>query len=204
MTKTPAVGLTDRGCLLYSIFVEKTDEQLMMAYVEGDMRSFEALYERHRAPLYRYVLRQVGNHQATADEVFQEVWSSVITSRSQYKATAKFSTYLYSIAHNRTTDHFRRSAVRLVDPIEYETDELPSNTIDPANQLTADDCIELLQKLVAALPNDQRNVFVLRQESHHSIAEIAEITSSTNEATKSRLRYAVKKLRAPLEEEDCL
>jgi RNA polymerase sigma-70 factor (ECF subfamily) len=190
--------------MLYSHSVDESDEQLMVGYVGGDITSFETLYERHRAPLYRYVLRQTGNHQATAEEIFQEVWSSVITSRNRYQASAKFSTYLYTIAHNRVIDHFRRNAVRLVDSEDCETDEFSGNTVDPAKQHFVDKCIELLQKLLQTLPADQRNVFVLRQESFHSIEEIAEITASTHEATKSRLRYAVKKLRAPLEEEDCL
>lgn len=190
--------------LLYSKFVNTSDEQLMAGYVDGDMASFETLYERHRSPLFRYLLRQAGNHQTTAEEIFQEVWTSLITSRNHYQASAKFSTYLYTIAHNRAIDHFRRNAVRLVDAEDCETDELPGNAVDPARQITVEDCIKLLQDLVQALPNDQRNVFVLRQESHHSIEEIAKITASTHEATKSRLRYAVKKLRVPLEEKDCL
>jgi RNA polymerase sigma-70 factor (ECF subfamily) len=184
--------------------MDESDEQLMLGYANGDMGSFETLYERHRAPLYRYLLRQSGNHQATAEEIFQEVWASIIMSRNQYQASAKFSTYLYTIAHNRAIDHFRKNTVRLVDSENNETDELPDNTADPAKQLFVDKCIELLQRLVQTLPIEQRNVFVLRQESQHSLEEIAEITASTHEATKSRLRYAVKKLRAPLEEEDCL
>lgn len=184
--------------------MDESDEQLMMNYTGGDIQSFETLYKQYRTPLYRYVLRQVKNHQSTAEEIFQEIWSSVITSRNQYQASAKFSTYLYTIAHNRVIDHFRRNAVRLVESEDKEPDDLPGNTADPANQHFVDDCIKLLQKLVQALPTEQRNVFVLRQESNHSLDEIAEITSSTHETTKSRLRYAIKKLRAPLEEEDCL
>lgn len=194
--------------MLYSHSVDVPDEQLMVNYAGGDVTSFEILYERHRAPLYRYVLRQTGNHQPTAEEIFQEVWFSVITSRKQYTVSAKFSTYLYTLAHNRAIDHFRKNAVRLVNSDNSsnnnQTDELPGNEASPDKQHFIDKCIELLQKLVQALPTDQRNVFVLRQEGFHSLEEIAEITASTHETTKSRLRYAVKKLRAPLKEEDCL
>lgn len=189
---------------MYSGFVDMSDEQLMRNYANGDTTSFEILYERHRAPLYRYLLRQLNNHKPTAEEVFQEIWSSVIVSRSKYQASARFSTYLYTIAHNRAMDHFRHNAVRLVDPVDCETDELEGNSVNPTKQLSVENCLKLLQELVQALPVDQRNVFVLRQESHHSLEEIAEITSSTLEAAKSRLRYAIKKLRTPLEEEDCL
>jgi len=181
-----------------------SDEQLMLNFAAGDSRSFETLYARHKAPLYRYILRQVNRHPATADEVFQEVWSSVIDARERYAPSAKFTTFLYTLAHNRTMDHFRRQSVRLVDPVDCDTDSLEGNAVDPVRQASAEDCIELMQSLVQQLPNDQRQVFVLRQEGQHLMEEIAEIMASTLEATKSRLRYAVDKLRARLMQEDCL
>ena len=101
-------------------------------------------------------------------------------------------------------DHFRRQSVRLVDPVDCDTDSLEGNAVDPVRQASAEDCIELMQSLVQQLPNDQRQVFVLRQEGQHLMEEIAEIMASTLEATKSRLRYAVDKLRARLMQEDCL
>jgi len=184
--------------------VEKSDEQLMLNFAAGDNQAFEILYSRHKNPLYRYILRQVNRQSSTADEIFQETWSSVIVSRARYAPSAKFSTFLYTLAHNRTIDHFRRNAVRLVDPADCDTNNLESYTADPARQASAEDCIELLQALVQTLPNDQRQVFVLRQEGQHLVEEIAEIMASTLEATRSRLRYAVKKLRAQLVQEDCL
>ena len=176
----------------------------MLNFTNGDMSSFEELYARHRDPLFRYLLRQVNNHHATAEEVFQEVWSSIITSSKKYQATAKFSTYLYKIAHNRAVDFYRRSSVRLVDPDDCETDDLQGKFVDPSQQSIIDDCMDLLKSLIQSLPFDQRNTFLLRQESNHSLDEIAEITSSTYEATKSRLRYAIKKLRKKLSDEECL
>jgi RNA polymerase sigma-70 factor (ECF subfamily) len=176
----------------------------MLDYAGGDSRSFETLYARHKGPLYRYILRQVNRHQATADEIFQEVWSSVIDARERYTSSARFTTFLYTLAHNRTMDHFRRQAVRLVDPVDCDTDSLEGNAVDPARQISAEDCVEFMQALVQQLPNDQRQVFVLRQEGQHLLEEIAEIMASSLEATKSRLRYAVKKLRAQLIQEDCL
>jgi len=181
-----------------------SDEQLMLNFAGGDSRSFETLYARHKDPLYRYILRQVNRHQATAEEIFQEVWSSVIDTRERYKPSAKFTTFLYTLAHNRTMDHFRRQAVRLVDPVDCDTDSLEGNIVDPARQVSGEDCVELMQALVQKLPNDQRQVFVLRQEGQHLMEEIAKIMASSLEATKSRLRYAVNKLRAQLMQEDCL
>ena len=184
--------------------MQATDEQLMQNYANGDISAFEVLYHQHRAALFRYILRQVSGHQATAEEIFQDVWSSVISARKQYQPTARFSTWLYTLAHNRTVDHFRRNAVRLVEPSDEDVDEISGSATGPDSQLNMDNCIELLLSLVQSLPHEQRNVFVLRQEFNHTLEEIADITSSTFEAVKSRLRYAVRKLRDPLEQEDCL
>ena len=152
-----------------------SDEQLMLNFAGGDSRSFETLYASHKDPLYRYILRQVNRHQATAEEIFQEVWSSVIDTRERYTPSAKFTTFLYTLAHNRTMDHFRRQAVRLVDPVDCDTDSLEGNAVDPIRQVSAEDCVEFMQSLVQQLPNDQRQVFVLRQEGQHLMEEIAEI-----------------------------
>jgi RNA polymerase sigma factor (sigma-70 family) len=188
----------------YSGYMAISDEQLMLNFANGDSGAFETLYGRHKGPLYRYILRQVNLQQAAAEEIFQEVWSSVIDSRKRYTPSARFATFLYSLAHNRTMDHFRRNAVRLVDPVDCDIDSLEGSAVDPARQVSAEDCVELLQALVQTLPNDQRQVFVLRHEGVHLMEEIAEIMASTLEATKSRLRYAVKKLRNQLVQEDCL
>ena len=87
---------------------EKTDEELMLAYAQGDARAFEALYARQRGMLYRYVLRSVGDR-AMADDVYQETWSRVVASRARYRIEAKFSTWLLQIAHNLVIDSFRRA-----------------------------------------------------------------------------------------------
>ena len=84
----------------------RTDEALMLAYRDGDAAAFEALYARHRAKLFRYLLRQCGRREQ-ADEMFQEIWMSVIRARSNYEVTAKFTTWLYRIAHNRLVDSYR-------------------------------------------------------------------------------------------------
>src|SRR4051812_44708757 len=82
------------------------DEDLMLRYCAGDAAAFETLYRRHRGAIYRYVLRQCGNA-ASADELFQDVWLRVVNARIGYEATAKFTTWVYRIAHNRLMDFFR-------------------------------------------------------------------------------------------------
>jgi len=84
----------------------RTDETLMLAYRDGDAMAFEVLYGRHRGRLYRYLLHQCGRREQ-ADELFQEIWMSVIRARSGYEVSAKFTTWLFRIAHNRLIDGFR-------------------------------------------------------------------------------------------------
>ena len=85
-----------------------SDEKLMLAYADGDLRAFDTLYARARGMLYRFILRSVPDR-ASADELFQETWSRLIASRERYRVEAKFSTWLLQIAHNLIIDSFRRA-----------------------------------------------------------------------------------------------
>src|SRR5580658_2951385 len=106
------------------------DARLMLRYRDGDADAFSALYARHKGPLYRYLLRQVRNAGAAAD-LFQEVWSRLIATRSRYEARAKFATYLFHIAHNCTMDFFRRDlrlAAHANDPALHPSEpEVPEH-----------------------------------------------------------------------------
>ena len=92
------------------------DEELMNRYRDGDAHAFEVLYTRHKGPLYRYLLRQCGAA-ALAEELFQDVWMKLIRARERYETRAKFTTYLYHLAHNRLIDHYRRAKAGV--PISY-------------------------------------------------------------------------------------
>src|SRR5436190_18395294 len=83
------------------------DEDLMLAYRDGNAAAFDQLYRRHKGPLYRYLLRQCRDA-AAAEELFQDVWMNLVRARAGYTVTARFSTYLYRLAHNRLIDHYRR------------------------------------------------------------------------------------------------
>src|SRR5262245_13216779 len=112
------------------------DEELMLAYGGGDAGAFEALYRRHRGTLYRFLLRQV-RETATAEELFQDVWMRVIDSRERYQPRAKFTSWVYAIAHNRLMDHYRASGrARFLAQEESEAaiDGLASDDI-PADAL---------------------------------------------------------------------
>src|SRR6188768_4591689 len=87
---------------------ETSDEQLMMAYRDGDASAFDTLYRRHKGPVYRYMLRQCRDA-GVADELFQDVWMNLIRARESYTVQAKFTTYIYKLAHNRLIDHYRKN-----------------------------------------------------------------------------------------------
>ncbi|MCR4302467.1 MAG: RNA polymerase sigma factor [Sulfuricaulis sp.] len=183
-----------------------SDEELMNRYRDGDAASFEILYERHKGPLYRYFLRQSGIA-ALAEELYQDVWLKVIQSRERYQVRAKFTTYLYHLAHNRLTDHYRAQAARL--PLSYDDD--PDEKIEqvadaeihePENEIDRRRQVQRLLKLIHELPEAQRETFLLREEGDLSLLEIAEITGVTAETAKSRLRYALAKLRQGLAKDE--
>ena len=180
-----------------------SDEDLMLRYAGGDADAFQALYENHRGGLYRYFLRQ--SNPSVAEELFQDVWARVISSRKRYRPTAAFSTWLYTLAHNRLVDHWRREGRSPVEAGDADDAQQAITDGRPGPQRLADlrDCLEQLLQLVAALPDVQRQAFLLRHEAGMSLAEIAGAMSSGAETAKSRLRYAMQRLRSAIAQE-CL
>lgn len=174
-----------------------SDEQLMLAYAGGDAGAFEALYARHKGALYRFVLRSVKGR-GEAEELFQEIWMRAIEARGRYAPQAKFSTWLYTIAHNRLVDHWRAKGLALVS-LDDDASPVPEAAADPGSephrQLEARQTLERLAAALAALPQAQREAFLLHHEGDLTAAEIAAATGSGEEAAKSRLRYAMNKLR---------
>lgn len=170
----------------------------MLRYKDGDVAAFDALYRRHKDPLYRYLFR-LSRHRDSAEDIFQDVWGKIIKARANYRPTAKFTTFLYRVAHNCFIDHIRRNK-RHANPVDIE----PDCHADPGEKLeTLTEKWLAKRRLDAALqllPDDQRDVFLLREEADLSLDQIAAITGSNRETAKSRLRYAVKKLRAAIDE----
>ena len=177
------------------------DAQLMLAYARGEMRAFETLYSRHRAALYRYLVRQARDPEI-ANDLFQEVWSRVISNRVRYEPRAKFRTFLFTLAHNCFIDHCRRVKARpggpgvedadAADLLRADDDTQPDALIERAEATTH------YRAALARLPQEQRDVYLLHEESDLSLEEIARITGVGAETAKSRLRYAVGKLKAAL------
>src|SRR6267142_529490 len=182
---------------------EASDEELMLRYGKGDARAFELLYRRHRLPLYRFLLRQVGNA-ATAEELFQDLWMRVVNSRGRYEPRAKFTSWIYAIAHNRLMDFYRADGrASFLSPEESESvlEDTPAAEIAADLRLDRKRAVERLLAALGELPDAQREAFLLQQEGELSIEEIAAATGVSRETAKSRLRYAVAKLRASLGKE---
>jgi RNA polymerase sigma-70 factor, ECF subfamily len=179
------------------------DGELMVRYAGGDMQAFETLYRRHRSPLYRYLARHTRDPEI-ANDLFQEVWSKVIASRSRYEPRAKFSTFLYRVAHNCFIDYCRRTSGRTDRSVRNNEEFDLENALPAAAADLPDARAEHAQTLaryraaLAALPSDQRDTFLLYEESGLSLAEIGQITGVSMETAKSRLRYALAKLRAAM------
>ncbi len=182
-----------------------SDEALMARYAHGDAASFEILYCRHELRVWRYLERNVGNR-ATADELMQDVWFAVARDAASYRPTAKFTTWLFTIAHNRMIDAIRaRRRGPSLDVLGYEAESVIEHlTTSPADgplaAADASDKAAALMRAVGRLPREQRESFLLQVEGELSVEEIANITNSSFETVKSRLRYARSKLRELLEE----
>lgn len=178
-----------------------SDEALMLRYRDGDAKAFELLYQRHKGPMYRYLLRQCGSR-ALAEELFQDVWTRLIQARSRYVVKAGFTTWLFRIAHNRLVDHYRRQAHGVV--MTACAGPLPEPPVaasqEPENRVHGEQRLQRLLTLLEALPDEQREAFLLREEAGLSVAEIGRVTGTARETAKSRLRYAVQRLREGLRE----
>ena len=178
--------------------VEPTDEELMLAYGAGDVDAFQQLYSRHRTPLFRHMVRRLRDT-PLAEELFQDVWQRVIAARERWRPDAKFATWLYQVAHNRIADHWRAKQYRPDAP--GDADELAARVPDPdtpERTLSSFEERRRLQRALEELPDEQREVVLLRLEQELSLEEIGEITGVGRETVKSRLRYAMDKLRARL------
>ncbi len=176
------------------------DRELMMRYRDGDAGAFEQLYARHKGPLYRYFLRQTAGPEF-ALELFQEVWTKLIQARERYVPSARFNTYLYQLAHRCLIDHWRRQAKAPVTGSAV-VDELTDSGDGPDQLAARRQQLERVSRALDQLPAEQREAFLLREEGGLSLAEIAEATGVNPESAKSRLRYAVVKLRRSLDPGD--
>jgi RNA polymerase sigma factor (sigma-70 family) len=173
---------------------QETDEKLMLRFGRGEAAAFDDLYRRHESRVFRYLQRNLRN-EASANDLMQEVWFAVVRNAVDYQPTAKFTTWLFTIAHNRMVDMIRASGrLQSLDADLLDTLEADAKLEPPAEVQSQEEAAALLGA-VAQLPPEQRSAFLLQAEGELSVEEIAVATGSNFETVKSRLRYARAKLR---------
>jgi RNA polymerase sigma-70 factor (ECF subfamily) len=182
----------------------------MIRFQSGDRSAFTLLVRRHQTPLYNFALRQLRSG-PLAEEVVQDAFVRVVHNAAEFKHEARFSTWLYTIARNLCIDQMRKRALRrhpsLDEPKRAEEADGPTlgdQTADArANVERAAGSTEIRERVVAAidtLPDDQREVFLMREVSNLPFKEIAEIVGVSENTVKSRMRYALERLQAALSE----
>ncbi len=175
-----------------------SDEALMLAYGNGNAVAFERLYQKHKVAVYRFFVRQ--NLPLTvADELTHDTWLKLINARESYKVSAKFTTYLFTIARRLAIDYQNKKSSRC--EVSNEDNVLAHRASEqgtPAQKEVNSVLSKALKVQISQLPFEQREVFLLKQEGGFSLDEIAQITDENKEKIKSRWRYALKKLREGL------
>lgn len=179
----------------------------MLAFQGGDARAFEVLLRRHRTALFNFILRLVGDR-ARAEDVLQETWLKVVRSAPQYETKAKFTTWAYTIARNLCVDLKRRDVFRKTESLDAtaaDDDERPLHdpaaegaAVNPERAAHARRTGPIVEAALAALPAEQREVFVLRELGGLAFKEIAAQTGAAENTVKSRMRYALEGLRRAL------
>lgn len=195
-----SAGLCTGPSLAYApaMVHEPDDSALMLRYQDGDVAAFEVLYRRHKDAIYRYLLRRCG-HRDTAEDIFQEVWGKIVNARSSYRPTAKFTTFLYRVAHNCFIDHLRRNKRHANHAtLEPEMHGDSGETLELTTERSL--ARERLELALKALPDEQRDAFLLSEEGGLTMDQIANVTGCNRETAKSRVRYAVNKLRRAIDE----
>ncbi|HRC55006.1 MAG: RNA polymerase sigma factor [Myxococcales bacterium] len=188
---------------------DQADEDLMVLYQRGEVRAFEILLVRHRKPLYNFILRFLGDKE-TAEDLLQEAFMRVIKGAEAYKRQAKFTTWLYTIARNLCVDQTRRRKHRkhasLDAPLDASEesgtllDVLPSKEMGSDRKSVNKQLHETMQRAIAGLSEEQREVFLMREFLDMPFKQIADVVGVPENTVKSRMRYALDKLRLELDE----
>ncbi|MBE7450812.1 MAG: RNA polymerase sigma factor [Kofleriaceae bacterium] len=191
------------------MLTQEADEDLMVRYQQGEVRAFEILLGRHRKSVYNFVLRYIGDKE-TAEDLLQETFMRVIKGADAYKRQAKFTTWLYTIARNLCVDQTRRRKHRkhasldapmaAADDSGTLLDVLPSNEMASDRKTVNKELYRRLQGAIGALSEEQREVFLMREFLDMPFKQIADVVGVPENTVKSRMRYALEKLRLDLDE----
>jgi RNA polymerase sigma-70 factor (ECF subfamily) len=188
---------------------DEADEVLMVAYQKGDVRAFEILLTRHRRPVFNFILRYVGLRE-TAEDLLQETFLRVIKGAEAYQRQAKFTTWLYTIARNLCVDQSRRAKHRKAQSLDAPMnssaesgtllDVIPANEIASDRQTVNKELHLKMEAALARLSQEQREVFLMREFLDMPFKDIAQVVGVPENTVKSRMRYALEKLRLELDE----
>src|SRR5437868_11346313 len=184
---------------------ERTDEELLAAYQQGDVGAFELLLRRHRAPLFTFLLRMLGDRER-AEDLAQETFLRIVKGAQAWEQRARFQTWLFTIARNLCVDQSRRDRFRRADSLDAEgkdgeppiVESMPGPGIDPERGAASARVRPLLQKALLSLHAEQREVCILRGQAGLPFREIAEMIGVNENTVKSRMRYALEALRKTL------
>jgi RNA polymerase sigma-70 factor, ECF subfamily len=183
-----------------------SDEDLMKRYQHGDAGAMNALIDRHDRQLFGFLYRSLGSRER-AEDAYQEVFLKVVRSAEGYRPTARFAAWLYTIARHVVIDMARRDKYRETESLDQEVYEdggvarvemEPGHEPDPEAELTGYELQDSLERAISSLPAEQREVFLLRERSGLSFKEIAELTAAPLNTVKTRMHYALNRLRKVL------
>jgi RNA polymerase sigma-70 factor, ECF subfamily len=197
-----------------------TDETLMSRYMRGENQAFNSLYTRHKPALLGFIGHLCAGKlpHERIEEIFQEVWLNLIQGAERYVPSingASFRTYLYTLAHRRVVDGFRAAGATakiMSDVQAWDGDDvnsdfganlaqgIASRVDEPDTRAAAQQQGVAIMEALAALPAPQREAFLLSEDAGLSVEAIAQATNVNVETAKSRLRYAVAKLRDALKD----
>jgi RNA polymerase sigma-70 factor (ECF subfamily) len=191
------------------MLTQEADEDLMVRYQQGEVRAFEVLLGRHRKSVFNFILRYVGDKE-TAEDLLQETFMRVIKGADAYKRQAKFTTWLYTIARILCVDQTRRRKHRkhasLDAPMGVDDDSGTLLDVVPSSEMASDrksvnkQLYQRLQGAIGALSEEQREVFLMREFLDMPFKQIADVVGVPENTVKSRMRYALEKLRLDLDE----
>lgn len=185
------------------------DNELLNRYLNGDLESFLVLFRKYRKPLYNFILRNIGANDL-AEDLLQDVFLRVIQGAKGFKNESKFSTWLYTIARNRCIDQLRRNKPRNQEYLdEPKKDHNQRDNPNPKRQFSnrqpsvdrqasRQQIQQEIALAVESLPLEQREVFLMRQLQQLPFSEISKIIGVSENTIKSRMRYALERLREAL------
>lgn len=181
----------------------------MLAFRKGDARAFKTLVQRHRAAVFNFILRFTG-HRQRAEDLLQETWLKVVRSSADWEPKARFTTWVFTIARNLCVDSARKESYRQAESLDAPQGEDDGRSLSeqvadgeraaPDRAAHAARMRPLIEKALASLPEEQREVFLLREYQGIGFKEIAEVTGVNENTVKSRMRYALEGLRKRLAE----